>query len=74
MVNIGLKKGNNETDFIGSGFFIKDDSFDGLVQKVKDKRIVSSRNFLHVLFSDKSLHGRSILIVVLVQESLDYPG
>ena len=51
-MNIGLKKENDEPDFIGSGFFIKDDSFDGLVQKVKDKRIV----FTCTLFR-KSLHG-----------------
>ena len=39
VVNIGIKQSNG-TDFIGSGFFIMDDSFDGLVQKVKDKRMV----------------------------------
>ena len=44
-MNIGIKEtvqaGANQqkkTDFIGSGFFIMDDSFDGLVQKVKDKK------------------------------------
>ena len=44
-MNIGIKEtvqaGANQqkkTDFIGSGFFIRDDSFDGLVQKVKDKK------------------------------------
>ena len=43
-MNIGIKETvqaanqQKKTDFIGSGFFIMDDSFDGLVQKVKDKK------------------------------------
>jgi len=38
VVNIGIKQTDGQTDLIGSGFFIMDESFDGLVQKVKDKR------------------------------------
>ena len=37
------------TDFVGSGFFIMDDSFEGLVQKVKDKRMVFQKNFIKAL-------------------------
>ena len=48
MVNIGLKNEtkeliglkNDTKELIGSGFFIEDNSFDGLIQKVKYKRVV----------------------------------
>ena len=47
MVNIGLTRSRYRQywfdeikELIGSGFFIEDNSFDGLVQKVKYKRVV----------------------------------
>ena len=46
VVNIGVStNGTDGTDFVGSGFFIMDDSFDGLVQKVKNKRMVLQEYF-----------------------------
>ena len=51
-MNIGIKQ-SNEIDFIGSGFFIKDDSFHGLVRKVKDKRMVVQK--INYVFSRKRI-------------------
>ena len=46
VVNIGVRtNGTDGTDFVGSGFFIMDDSFDGLVKKVKNKRMVLQEYF-----------------------------
>ena len=50
VVNIGVRtNGTDGTDFVGSGFFIMDDSFEGLVQKVKHKRMVFQKNFIKAL-------------------------
>ena len=48
-MNIGIKSdGRGSEDFIGSGFFIVDDSFDGLVKKVKEKMKVLQNLYINL--------------------------